>query len=134
MGMVQNTGNVLADMLPAEAPPLMAPFVKLIPKFERHLLAERTTGWWLQTEDLPDPNNRVQVIDGKTHLSYTDNNTEAGDRLLHRWTSVLKSLARKTIHAIPFSLYPRNHVPVQAVGHQCGTCRFGSDPKRPFWI
>jgi choline dehydrogenase-like flavoprotein len=25
MGMVQNTGNVLADMIPAEAPPLLAP-------------------------------------------------------------------------------------------------------------
>ena len=128
MGMVQNTGNVLADMLPAEAPSLMAPFVKLIPKFERHLLAERTTGWWLQTEDLPDPNNRVEVIHGKIHLNYTLNNTEAGDRLLHRWTSVLKSLERKTMHVIPFSIYPRSHIPLQAVGHQCGTCRFGSDP------
>jgi choline dehydrogenase-like flavoprotein len=53
MGMVQNTGNVLADMLPAEAPSLMAPFVKLVPQFGLHLIAERTTGWWLQTEDLP---------------------------------------------------------------------------------
>ena len=129
MGMIQNTGNVLADMLPAEAPPLMAPFVKLIPQFERHLLAERTTGWWLQTEDLPDPHNRVQVRDGNVHLHYTPNNTEAGDRLIHRWTSVLKAISRKAMHVIPFSLYPRNHVPVQAVAHQCGTCRFGSDPQ-----
>lgn len=129
MGMVQNTGNVLADMLPAEAPPLMAPFVKLIPHFERHLIAERTTGWWLQTEDLPGPNNRVQVINGTVHLNYTPNNTEAGDRLIHRWTSVLKAMERKAMHVIPFSLYPRNQVPVQAVAHQCGTCRFGSDPK-----
>jgi len=128
MGMVQNTGNVLADMLPAEAPSLMAPFVELLPQFERHLLAERTTGWWLQTEDLPEPNNRVQVVQGKIHLNYTLNNTEAGDRLLHRWTSVLKSLERKAMHVIPFSLYPRSHIPLQAVGHQCGTCRFGSDP------
>jgi choline dehydrogenase-like flavoprotein len=129
LGMVQNTGNVLADMLPAEAPPLMAPFVKLIPQFERHLLAERSTGWWLQTEDLPDPNNRVQVINGNVHLNYTPNNTEAGDRLIHRWTSILKTLACQAMHVIPFSIYPRNHVPVQAVAHQCGTCRFGSDPK-----
>lgn len=129
MGMVQNTGNVLADMLPAEAPPLMAPFVKLLPHFERHLVAERTTGWWLQTEDLPDPHNRVQVMDGTVHLHYTPNNTEAGDRLIHRWTSVLKAIRRKAMHVLPFSLYPRNHVPIQAVAHQCGTCRFGSDPQ-----
>ena len=107
----------------------MAPFIKLIPHFEQHLIAERTTGWWLQTEDLPDPNNRVQVTDGKVHLNYTPNNTEAGDRLIHRWTSVLKAMSCKAVHVIPFSIYPRNHVPVQAVAHQCGTCRFGSDPK-----
>lgn len=45
MGTVQNTGNVLADMLPSEAPPLIAPFVKLIPHVERELIAERTTEW-----------------------------------------------------------------------------------------
>ena len=31
------------------------------------------------------------------------------------------------MHVIPFSLYPRSQVPVQAVAHQCGTCRFGTD-------
>jgi len=129
MGMVQNTGNVLADMLPAEAPPLMAPFVKLIPEYERHLIAERSVGWWLQTEDLPDPNNRVRVVGDKIHLDYTPNNTEASDRLIHRWTSVLKSLNRSAQHVIPFSIYPRAHMPVQAVAHQCGTCRFGTNPK-----
>jgi choline dehydrogenase-like flavoprotein len=128
MGMVQNTGNVLADMLPAEAPPLMAPYVKLIPQYERHLIAERTVGWWLQTEDLPDPNNRVRVENGTIYLDYTQNNTETANRLIHRWTSVLKAIDRKAMHVIPFSLYPRAHLPVQAVAHQCGTCRFGSDP------
>jgi choline dehydrogenase-like flavoprotein len=129
MGMVQNTGNVLADMIPAEAPPLMAPIVKLIPHYERHLMAERAVGWWLQTEDLPDPNNRVSVKDGKIHLNYTPNNTEAADRLIHRWTSVLKAIDRQAEHVIPFSLYPRNQLPIQSVGHQCGTCRFGTDPQ-----
>ncbi|WP_017301369.1 GMC oxidoreductase [Nodosilinea nodulosa] len=129
MGMVQNTGNILADMIPAEAPPLMAPVVKLLPHQERHLLAERAVGWWLQTEDLPDPNNRVRVSDGALHLDYTPNNTEAADRLIHRWTSVLKAIDRRAEHVLPFSLYPRSRMPLQSVGHQCGTCRFGRDPQ-----
>ncbi len=128
MGMVQNTGNVLAGMLPAEAPPLLAPYMKLVPEFGLQLVAERSVGWWLQVEDLPDPNNRVRRVRDQVHLDYTLNNTEAADRLVHRWTSILKSANESTKHVIPFSLYPRNHVPVQAVGHQCGTCRFGSDP------
>ena len=129
MGMVQNSGNVLADMIPAEAPPLLAPLVKFIPGFELQLIAERSVGWWLQTEDLPDPNNRVRVQGDKISLDYTLNNTKASDRLIHRWTSILKASNSKAKHVIPFSLYPRNQEPVQAVGHQCGTCRFGTDPK-----
>ncbi|MBL1178932.1 GMC oxidoreductase [Pantanalinema sp. GBBB05] len=129
MGMVQNTGNVLADMLPAEAPPLMAPIVKLIPKYERHLIAERSVGWWLQTEDLPDSHNRVWVEGNQVHLNYKPNTTEAADRLIHRWTSILKAMDRNAMHVIPFSIYPRNHMPLQAVAHQCGTCRLGSDPQ-----
>ena len=128
MGMVQNTGNILADMLPAEAPPLLAPYIKLVPEFGLQLAAERSVGWWLQIEDLPAPNNRVRFVGDQLHLDYTLNNTEAADRLIHRWTSILKSANSSTKHVIPFSIYPRNHVPVQAVGHQCGTCRFGSDP------
>jgi choline dehydrogenase-like flavoprotein len=127
MGMVQNTGNVLADMIPAEAPPLLAPYAKLVPEFGLNWIAERAVGWWLQTEDLPDPNNRVRVEGGKIHLDYTLNNTEAADRLVHRWTSVLKAVNRGFQHVIPFSIYPRNHQLVQATAHQCGTCRFGSD-------
>ena len=129
MGMVQNTGNVKAGMMPAEAPPLLAPYVKITPKFALEVLAKHSTGWWLQTEDLPAPDNRVQWINGKLHLDYTPNNTEARDRLIHRWTSVLKASHRKTMHLVSFGLYPRNELPISAVAHQCGTCRFGEDPQ-----
>ena len=129
MGMVQNTGNVVRDMIPAEVPPMLAPYVKLVPGFELELVAERSVGWWLQVEDLPDPNNRVRIVGDQLHLDYTLNNIEAADRLIHRWTSVLKAVNKGAQHVIPFSIYPRNHVPVQAVGHQCGTCRFGTDPQ-----
>jgi hypothetical protein len=57
MGLIQNTGNVLKDMLPAEAPRLLAPLLKLRPDAELKVVADHTVGWWLQTEDLPDPNN-----------------------------------------------------------------------------
>ena len=129
MGMVQNTGNVKAEMMPAEAPTLLAPYVKLLPHQEREILARHATGWWLQTEDLPDPKNRVRWANGKLHLDYTPNNTEAAERLVHRWTAVLKAIDRSTKHLVPFGLYPRYQFPLQAVAHQGGTCRFGTDPR-----
>ncbi|MGB3135807.1 MAG: GMC family oxidoreductase, partial [Nodosilinea sp.] len=91
MGMVQNTGSVKGGMIPAEVPPLLAPFVKVTPGNVLDVLAAHSTGWWLQTEDLPDPSNRVRVVNGQVHLDYTPNNIEARDRLLHRWTDVLKT-------------------------------------------
>lgn len=127
LGFVQNTGNVLRDMIPAEAPKLLAPLVRLVPGQELARVAQYATGWWLQTEDLPDPHNRVQVINGQIHLCYTPNNMVAGDRLIHRWTQVLKA-SNRTEHVIPFGIYPRTKTPLQVVGHQCGTCRFGTDP------
>lgn len=127
MGFVQNTGNVLRDMIPAEAPEMLAPLVKFVPGSELQRVAELSTGWWLQTEDLPDPGNRVQVKQGQLHLAYTPNNVEAADRLIHRWTQVLKAVERAE-HVIPFGIYPRNKTPIQVLGHQCGTCVFGTDP------
>ena len=127
MGYIQNTGNVLRDMIPAEAPKLLAPFVKLVPGSELERMSQFATGWWLQTEDLPDPNNRVWVENDRLHLDYTPNNEKAADRLLDRWTATLKAVERPE-HIIPFGLYPRNKTPIQVVGHQCGTCRFGTDP------
>jgi choline dehydrogenase-like flavoprotein len=130
MGMVQNMGNVLADMFPAETPPLMAPLIKLVPYYERHLLAERSIGWYLQTEDLPDPNNRIRVVGDKIHVDYRVNNIVARDRLLHRWTSILQSIPGSAKKVLPFSIYPRTHIPERAVAHQCNTsCRFGTNPK-----
>ncbi len=127
MGLVQNTGNVLADMLPAEAPALLAPLLKLRPGAELKTIADHSVGWWLQTEDLPDPENRVRVKGDRLCLNYSSNNTEATARLTQRWTSILKQIDQAE-HLLPFRIYPRNKVSIQAVGHQCGTCRFGEDP------
>ncbi|MGF1493815.1 MAG: FAD-dependent oxidoreductase [Microcoleaceae cyanobacterium] len=129
MGMVQNTGNVKAGMIPAEAPPLLAPIVKLSPERALEITARYSTGWWLQTEDLPEPNNRVRWTGDQVCLDYTMNNLEARDRLVHRWTEILKALDRTTKHVIPFGIYPRSYIPLSAVGHQCGTCRFGENPE-----
>jgi choline dehydrogenase-like flavoprotein len=127
MGLIQNTGNVLKDMLPAEAPRLLAPLLKLRPDAELKVVADHTVGWWLQTEDLPDPNNRVRIVKDKLHLDYTENNMEASGRLIDRWIHILRQVDHAE-HTLPFSLYPRSKMPIQVMGHQCGTCRFGEDP------
>lgn len=129
MGQIQNTGNILGDMIPAEAPPALAPLAKLVPGFGLEQIARRSTGWWLQSEDLPDANNRVRLMGDQICLDYTPTNTKAHERLAKRWLKVLKTSDHSMQpYIIPLGIYPRNSIPLQAVGHQCGTCRFGEDP------
>ncbi|MEH2037294.1 hypothetical protein [Nostoc sp.] len=45
-------------------------------------------------------------------MNYKPNNLEASDRLAKRWVGVLKHVDRAE-HCIPFSLYPRNMMPLQ---------------------
>ncbi|MEO0354545.1 MAG: GMC family oxidoreductase [Cyanobacteria bacterium P01_A01_bin.3] len=119
MGHVQLLGKVNKDTMALDAP-------KFAPGMALEEIAGRSVDWWLTAEDLPDPNNRVRVEGDRLYLDYTDNNTEAFDRLMNRWTSILKSInCGDTI--LPCSLYFRKRLPLQGVAHQVGTCRFGTD-------
>ncbi|MGB5714442.1 MAG: GMC family oxidoreductase [Waterburya sp.] len=124
MGHIQDSGGILQDVIFSESPPILSIAAKLMPGFGLKQLAKRSIGWWLQTEDLPDPQNRVYVQGNKLHLDYTPNNLEAHDRLLYRWQEVLKATDKQSR-----GIHPHGITPIQVVAHQCGTCRFGLDPQ-----
>ena len=128
MGHIYNTGGLLTDIIFAEAPPLLSILAKYMPEFGLKQLATRSIGWWVQTEDLPDPNNRVRVEGGRLHTDYTSNNVEAHDRLVYRWMEVLKTAEAHLDGFQGKILRPRGEAPIQVMANQCGTCRFGDDP------
>lgn len=128
MGHIQNTGGLLTDIIFAEAPPMLSVLAKFMPGFGLKQLATRSIGWWAQTEDLPDPNNRVRVDGNKIYIDYTPNNTEAHDRLIYRWTDVLKTVEKNLDGFQRGVIHPRGEVPLQVMANQCGTCRFGDNP------
>lgn len=106
MGHVQLLGKVNKDMIALDAP-------KFAPGMALDEVARRSVDWWLTAEDLPDPNNRVSVSNGKIQLEYADNNSVGFDRLLDRWTGILKSInCGDTI--LPCSLYFRKKFPSRA--------------------
>lgn len=130
MGHIQNTGGLLQDVIFAESPPILSVLGKFMPGFGLKQLATHSIGWWVQTEDLPDADNRVRWVGDKLHIDYTPNNTETHARLVYRWTETLKA-AEKTVKNSLFqrsNLHPSGEVPLQVVANQCGTCRFGEDP------
>jgi choline dehydrogenase-like flavoprotein len=121
MGSIQPIGSFRPEMMRPEA-------TFLAPEFALNIAASHAVPWWLMTEDLPDPNNRVQLVDNKIRLEYTPNNQESFHKLTDTWIAVLKKAGHAT-GVIGLSAYLKQTIPIEGVGHQNGTCRFGDDPK-----
>ena len=117
MGQIQLSGKVNRDMLAHQVP------LKIDADLAPEAAAAHSVDWWLMAEDLPDPHNRVRLKGERISLEYTDNNMESFDRLVQRWIGILKS-----IDPDPNSRFYSSNFPLRWVAHQCGTCRFGTDP------
>ena len=73
LGNVQMVGKSNGWAMKGEEPKL----TKLAPHWSLDDVAEHTVDFWLTTEDLPDPDNRVTVDgDGNVHLAYKSNNDD----------------------------------------------------------
>jgi choline dehydrogenase-like flavoprotein len=126
MGNIQMVGKSQGSMYRGEKPieTMLAPMRALDD------IAAHAVDFWLSTEDLPDPNNRVTVDrDGKVTLSYTPNNQVPAQKLYEKLKSMLSHLGMHPDHLIPRQAYLKSEIPVAGVAHQAGTCCFGKDPK-----
>ena len=102
---------------------------KLAPTWSLEDVADHAVDFWLSTEDLPRPDNRVTLDrDGNIRLSYTPPTTSRSERLYDQLKSMLGHLGMHEHHLIPRCAYMKNDIPVAGVAHQAGTCRFGTDP------
>jgi choline dehydrogenase-like flavoprotein len=129
MGQIQLSGKVNKDMLENDVP------LAIDDDVSPEDAALHSVDWWLMGEDLPAPHNRVRLKGDKIYLEYTDNNVESFNRLVYRWIDVLESIDIDTNSKIRFgkadakrSRYYHSNFPLRWVAHQCGTCRFGTDP------
>jgi choline dehydrogenase-like flavoprotein len=114
MGNIQGLGKLQAGMLTADQ--------KYLPRFVGELMAQRSVDWWIMSEDLPDPENRV-VLQGDTiRLHYTANNMAGHKRLTKKAVALMKKIG--------FKINLARYMGGLSVSHQCGTVRFGNDPSR----
>ena len=126
MGNIQMIGKSLGPMYRGEKPIETA----LLPMGLLDDLARHAVDFWLTTEDLPDPENRVTVNQaGDLTLSYTPNNQVARQKLYDKLKSMLGQLGMHPHHLIPRDIYMKTEIPLAGCAHQVGTCRFGADPK-----
>ncbi|MBL8979410.1 MAG: GMC family oxidoreductase [Gemmatimonadetes bacterium] len=120
MGHISFVGKLDADTLAAGAPPI-------VPGMTLDLMARHSLDFWLTSEDLPDPDNRVELDrDGKIVLRYRPNNLEAHERLTTRLRQLMRDVGMS--HIVPRQLFVGQRIPLAGVAHQNGTIRFGTDP------
>jgi choline dehydrogenase-like flavoprotein len=126
MGNIQMLGKSLGPMFKGEKPIE----TKLVPNMALGDIARHAVDFWLTTEDLPDPNNRVTLdAKGQIILSYTPNNQIPKQKLYDQLKSMLKHMGMHPDHLIPRFAYLKSDIPIAGVAHQAGTCRFGKDPQ-----
>jgi choline dehydrogenase-like flavoprotein len=124
MGNIQMVGKSQAEMFRGEKPGE----TRLAPEWTLERVARHAIDFWLSTEDLPRPENRVTVDrDGKVTLRYTETNAEAKDQLYHKLRSLLSKLDMNPGHLFHRFAYMKNDIPVAGCAHQAGTCRFGNE-------
>ncbi len=126
MGNIQMLGKSLGPMFKGEKPLE----TKLVPNMALDDIARHAVDFWLTTEDLPDPNNRVTLdAKGQIILSYTPNNQIPKQKLYEQLKSMLKHMGMHPDYLIPRFAYLKSDIPIAGVAHQAGTCRFGKDPQ-----
>ena len=95
---------------------------KLAPLWSLEMLAKHGVDFWLCTEDLPRPENRVTLeSDGSIRLSYTKTNEVPTKQLADQLKSMLGHLGMHPEHLVPRNLYLKNEMEIGAVAHQAGT-------------
>lgn len=122
MGHISFVGKLDGVTLSAGAP-------AIAPGWTLDMMAGHSFDFWLTSEDLPDPENRVTINDaGEIVLTYKPNNEEGHKRLVNKLETLMQS--RASHHGVfARNLFVGQRIPLAGVAHQNGTIRFGKDPK-----
>jgi choline dehydrogenase-like flavoprotein len=125
LGNIQMVGKSQAPMFRGEKPGE----TRFAPTWTLQKVARHAVDFWLSTEDLPRPENRVTLTgDGHIQINYTASNQVPKDDLFGELESMLADLGMHHGHLLPHHAYLKNEIPVAGCAHQAGTVRFGTDP------
>jgi len=130
MGHISFVGKLDGETLKEGAP-------AFTPGWTLDMMAKHSLDFWLTSEDLPDPNNRVTLdVQGGIVLSYKPNNEEGHKRLIAKLKEIMQQQTKCKLHGHECheGLFSRNlfvgqRIPLAGVAHQVGTVRFGNDPR-----
>jgi len=124
LGHIQMLGKSHGPTVEANLPSWL-PFA---PNFALDYLALHSVDFWITSEDLPNPENRV-TLDKNNQVVLTLNvgNMEGHHRLVKKLEGMLDALDLHP-YLLDRNLYLGKDIPIGGTAHQNGTVRFGVDP------
>ena len=125
MGLIQMCATSHGEQIRGESLP---GFLSFLPEMPFDKMAEYSMDFWLQSEDLPRPDNRIFYDGDKVVLSITEGNEDAAHHLKHKLESLMEPIGARP-KLMERSLYLGKNIPINGTAHQAGTCRFGIDPQ-----
>jgi choline dehydrogenase-like flavoprotein len=123
LGLIQMCATSHADQIRGEALPA---WLDWLPEMPFDVMARHSMDFWLSSEDLPRPENRIYYDGDRVMLDVVENNMEAHRRLRKKLEHIL---GRAGAHPVLLerSLYFGKNIPISGTAHQAGTARFGAD-------
>ena len=121
-------GKSDGEQLKGKAPHFLAWATRLAPERPMQMIAHHGVDFWLSSEDLPHPDNRLTIgDDGTVNYALVETNPEGLKRLRKKFESMLTDLGMHE-GLTERSLYLHEAMDIAATAHQAGTVRFGTDP------
>jgi choline dehydrogenase-like flavoprotein len=114
-----------AEQIKAEALP---EWLEFLPNMPFDIMARHSMDFWLSSEDLPRPENRIFYQGNEVFLDVTETNTNAHKRLRAKLEHALQNAGAHP-KLLDRSLYLGKNIPVSGTAHQAGTLRFGTNPE-----
>ena len=124
LGLIQMCATSHAEQIKGEALPS---WLEWLPDMPFDQMARHSMDFWLSSEDLPRPENRIFYDGERVVLDVTEQGQEAHRRLKHK---LEQAMGRHGAHPVMVerSLYLGKDIPISGTAHQAGTARFGADP------
>ncbi len=125
LGLIQMCATSHGEQIRGEAP--LPGVMNLLPEWPFEKMAEHSMDFWLQSEDLPRPENRIHYDGDRVVLDVQEHKEEAAKRLRAKLEAMVLPMGAWP-HLIERRLYLGKDIPLNGTAHQAGTLRFGRDP------
>ncbi|UCI22668.1 GMC family oxidoreductase (plasmid) [Mesorhizobium sp. B2-1-8] len=102
-------------------------WLEWLPKMPFDEMARHSMDFWLSSEDLPRPENRIRYDGERVVLDLADGDQEAHRRLRQKLKQILGKAGAHPL-LLERKLYLSQDIPIAGTAHQAGTARFGTDP------